>query len=133
MSNLILEIPREDLEKIISRAKQSEQEIIGVFLGRKTQRKRKVEVTEFLTNVTQSRVRFEVDPEEFYTVIERAEAEELDLIGFFHSHPAPPRPSDIDLTYMKFWPNSYWLIIDGNTGNYTAWQYEKTSVQVIPV
>lgn len=133
MSNLLLEIPREDLEKIISRAKQSEQEIIGVFLGKTTQRKRKVEVTEFLTNVTQSRVRFEVDPEEFYTAIERAEAEELDLIGFFHSHPAAPRPSDIDLTYMKLWPNSYWLIIDGNTGNYAAWQYEKTSVQVIPI
>ena len=33
------------------------------------------------------------------------------LIGVYHSHPADPAPSSIDLEYMKLWPQSVWLAV----------------------
>jgi len=41
----------------------------------------------------------------------KAEENGLQLIGFYHSHPAAPRPSPINLDYMKLWPHSIWLIV----------------------
>jgi proteasome lid subunit RPN8/RPN11 len=62
-------------------------------------------------NRLKSTVRFQIDPEEFLESLWEAEKENLEHIGFFHSHPAPPHPSAVDVRYMRFWPETAWLII----------------------
>lgn len=61
-------------------------------------------------NKLESTTRFEIDPMIVYSEFRRAEAEELEFIGVFHSHHAPAAPSLIDLRFMKLWNHAIWLI-----------------------
>jgi proteasome lid subunit RPN8/RPN11 len=61
-------------------------------------------------NILNSEVEFEIDPQLFIAELEKADAKGQELVGFFHSHPAPAYPSGIDLKNMKLWPNTFWLI-----------------------
>ncbi len=74
------------------------------------------------SNKLQSTARFEIGPETFANAFTEAEREGLDFIGLFHSHPAPARPSLIDLKYMKLWGDAIWLIFSLTDCNITAYQ-----------
>jgi len=62
-------------------------------------------------NVLESIINFRIDPEGFLKLLSEAEREGMELVGFFHSHPAAPQPSVTDTKYMKLWPENIWLII----------------------
>jgi len=62
-------------------------------------------------NVLESITNFQIDAEEFLRSLSEAEREGIELIGFFHSHPAAAHPSVTDAKYMKLWPGNIWLII----------------------
>lgn len=62
------------------------------------------------TNVLNSTVEFAINPQFFVVELKKAEKEGLELIGFFHSHPAKAYPSAVDLENMKLWTNTLWLI-----------------------
>ena len=64
-----------------------------------------------MENVAQSKATFAIDPEEQFRVISEAENQGLLLVGIYHSHPAPPKPSGWDLEYMAYNPVVW--IIDG--------------------
>ena len=61
-------------------------------------------------NVLKSTVEFTINPQFFVVELKKAEKEGLDLVGFFHSHPAKAYPSAVDLENMKLWTNTLWLI-----------------------
>ena len=61
-------------------------------------------------NILNSRIQFKINPLLVLAESEKAEKEGLELVGFFHSHPAPPYPSEIDIKNMKLWTNTFWLI-----------------------
>lgn len=61
-------------------------------------------------NILNSSIKFEINPLLVLTESEKAEKEGLELVGFFHSHPAPSYPSEIDIKNMKLWTNTLWLI-----------------------
>jgi len=43
------------------------------------------------------RTRYRIDPEQQLAALERADAEGLDVVGFYHSHPTgPAEPSETD-------------------------------------
>lgn len=67
-----------------------------------------------MENVEQSDSQFAIDPEREYEVLEVAAQERLDLVGIFHSHPAPPYPSVRDLQFMEHNPCAW--VIDGIQG-----------------
>jgi proteasome lid subunit RPN8/RPN11 len=69
-----------------------------------------VEKVVIVPNVKNSLVEFEIDPQLVLDEVNKAELKELKLIGFFHSHPADPYPSKIDLNSMRLWENYVWLI-----------------------
>jgi proteasome lid subunit RPN8/RPN11 len=59
---------------------------------------KRVEKVLFVPNQAQSPVRFVMDPQEQLRAFEWIEANELDLLGIFHSHPSGPEtvsPTDI--------------------------------------
>jgi proteasome lid subunit RPN8/RPN11 len=84
-------------------------------------------------NKLQSPTRFEVDPEAFAKAFTEADQEGLDFIGMFHSHPAPEKPSIIDLKYMKLWGDAIWLILSSTSGHLAAYQMTNGRVSEIAI
>ncbi|MFW9974717.1 MAG: M67 family metallopeptidase, partial [Candidatus Thorarchaeota archaeon] len=66
-----------------------------------------------------STISFMVDPEEQYRLLVEAEAQGEDLVGIFHSHPAPPYPSRRDQKNMKINP-VVWLIASKDSGRWVS-------------
>jgi proteasome lid subunit RPN8/RPN11 len=62
---------------------------------------------------------FMVNPEEQYRLMIEAEEKGEDLVGIFHSHPAPPFPSSRDQQNMKLNP-VVWLIASKDSGNWVT-------------
>ena len=73
--------------------------------------------------------RFEMDPTEFIKVEQKAEKAELEIIGFYHSHPDwPPIPSQTDILFA--WEGSYYVIVSifqGQPLNTRVWQLAEDS------
>jgi len=65
------------------------------------------------------RTSFAVNPEEQYRLLVEAEERGEDLIGIFHSHPAPPFPSSRDQQNMKLNP-VVWLIASKDSGDWVS-------------
>ena len=69
------------------------EEACGVLGGRDGQ----VEQVALVTNRLHSPVRFQMAPEEQLRAFQQIEAQGLEIIAFFHSHPTgPPFPSETD-------------------------------------
>jgi proteasome lid subunit RPN8/RPN11 len=68
--------------------------------------------------------RFKIEPEDFMRVEKEARARNLDVIGFYHSHPDhPARPSDYDRQHaLPFY--SYLIVsVEGGTAqDMTSWE-----------
>jgi len=73
---------------------QAPLEACGLLAGKKDS----VEAVLEVRNAVQSPVRFRMDPQEQYNAFMWIEANELDLVGIYHSHPSGPEtasPTDI--------------------------------------
>ena len=73
---------------------QAPLEACGLLAGKQDS----VETVLRVRNAEQSRVRFRMDAEEQYNAFKWMEANDLDLLGIFHSHPSGPEtvsPTDI--------------------------------------
>ena len=80
-----------------------------------------------------ARTSFSVSPEVEYGLLVEAEKRGESLIGIFHSHPAPPRPSQSDLRNMRFNP-VVWLVASKLTGSWIVKGYvleENSAVKVV--
>lgn len=102
------------------------QEICGFLLGRVTDGNREVTRHRAVDNARaegEQRNRYIIRPEDFLATEKLARAEQLDIIGFYHSHPnAPARPSVYDTEHA--WPWYVYVIVsvlDGRAGDVTAW------------
>ena len=62
---------------------------------------------------------FMVNPEEQYRLLVEAEEQDEELVGIFHSHPAPPFPSKRDQQNMKLNP-VVWLIASKDSGSWVS-------------
>ena len=72
-------------------------------------------------NVAPSPTRYEVAPEEIAAAEVEAAEIGLEVVGYYHSHPAsPPVPSPTDLEAA--WPWYSYLIVDARTGELRAWR-----------
>ncbi|MFW9837492.1 MAG: M67 family metallopeptidase [Candidatus Thorarchaeota archaeon] len=79
-----------------------------------------------------SKISFMVNPEEQYHLLVEAEEEGLELVGIFHSHPAPPYPSKRDKENMKLNP-VVWLIASKDTGNWASKAFLLEDEQIVEV
>jgi proteasome lid subunit RPN8/RPN11 len=63
-------------------------------------------------NTAASPLRFEIDGREVLSLIERIEAEGLELGAIYHSHTrTAPHPSQTDINFAAHWPGVQWLIV----------------------
>jgi proteasome lid subunit RPN8/RPN11 len=98
-----------------------------------TQKEAVVKQVVMASNKLQSTVRFEMDPEEFASAFFEAEKEGIDLIGLFHSHPAPAKPSSIDLEGMRLWKDVIWLIFSSISGKLAGYQMKNDKVVEVAI
>jgi proteasome lid subunit RPN8/RPN11 len=62
-------------------------------------------------NQSMSTVRFSIDPIMMYKALKKSEEKGETIIGVYHSHPAGPEPSHVDVSYME--GTSYvWVIVE---------------------
>ena len=87
------------------------EEACGVLAGEYGEDHSRVTAAHPTANVAETpEIRYYVDPEEQLAVIESIEDAGLDVVGFYHTHPAgPPRPSDTDAERAT-WPGYSYAI-----------------------
>lgn len=122
-------ISLKDLKEILSRSLSSQIEQTGLLIGKFKERKAFVKRVVFTKNINKSSISFTIDPMEVYRTIINAEKEGLEVVGIYHSHPAPPAPSLSDKRGMKLWP-VVWLIVNSITGDYAAWNPDSRRVRI---
>lgn len=72
-------------------------EACGLIAGKVNGDEKYIEKVYLLTNIDESNEHFSMDPKEQLTAIKDIRANDLQLLGNFHSHPeAPARPSEED-------------------------------------
>lgn len=105
-------------------------ECCGLLLGRFAEQGNKVVVeTHPISNAreeTAKRNRFLIRPDELLRGEKYAAARELDVIGFYHSHPDHPAvPSQYDLEHA--WPLYSYIVVavhDGVKKDFRSWEME---------
>jgi proteasome lid subunit RPN8/RPN11 len=106
-------------------------EACGLLFGHVGQRVAAVKKIVASSNVLKSSTRFQIDPEEFLGALTKAENENLDHVGFFHSHPASPEPSMTDIKYMQLWPDNIWLMLSSINHEMAAYHAVNSSFRRI--
>ena len=129
-------IPRNYLGKIVEEAlKTPNIEICGLLIGVVKNKVVIVKRIKFTPNVAKSSIRFSIDPKILYETYMEVEKIGEDIVGIFHSHPASPQPSAIDIEYMEINP-VVWLIIGVlREENYeiAAWQFFEGKIHNVEI
>ena len=104
-------------------------ECCGLLLGRFQTESKVVQETYPISNAREEsakRNRFLIEPEELMRGERYARSKELEVIGFYHSHPdSPARPSQYDLEHA--WPMYSYIIVstnEGDSGDLFSWEQE---------
>jgi proteasome lid subunit RPN8/RPN11 len=100
------------LESIVRHARDTQPaECCGILIGRPATIDATDASDELVTiveavparNLAESPTRFLIDPTNHFDALRQARARGLDVIGFYHSHPAtPPRPSPTDIAEASY-------------------------------
>lgn len=104
-------------------------ECCGLLLGRYEPDGKRVKETYPISNAREEsakRNRFLIQPEELLRGEQYARSRELEVVGFYHSHPdSPARPSQYDLEHA--WPTYSYIIVstsEGHSGDLFSWEQE---------
>ena len=120
---MIIHLTKQGLDSLKDEAKNRYPiEACAMLFGKTTEKEAFVTRIEVAPNILRSSVRFEIEPQKVAQTFKEAEEAGLEFIGVFHSHPAPAKPSAIDLQYMRLWGNAVWLILSSTEGNFAAFQ-----------
>src|ERR1044072_2955875 len=107
-------------------------ECCGLLLGRFEMDAKVVSEPYPISNAREEsakRNRFLIEPEELMRGERYARSKELEVVGFYHSHPdSPARPSQYDLEHA--WPTYSYIIVstsEGDSGDPFSWEQETDS------
>jgi len=131
-----IKISRKDLRKIIEESiKNLSMEICGLLMGKIDNKTAVIKRIKFTPNISESPIRFKIDPLTLYETYMEAEKRGEEVVGIFHSHPSSSQPSALDIEYMQVNP-VVWLIV-GVRGkeNYeiSAWQLFEGKIQPVEI
>ncbi len=119
-----LHISRREVDRLYEHAeKQLPAEAVALLFGTTSDVSVYANRVELMKNISRTNLTsFSVDPEAEYKLLIEAEQRGESLVGIFHSHPAPPRPSKTDLKNMHLNP-VIWLVASKITGNWVIMGY----------
>ena len=144
MSGPVLKIEHQLLQRIHSHGVETyPHECCGALLGRDANSGREVVALLPLANRRNDspRNRFEVTPEDVRLAEKMASEKQIELIGWYHSHPdAPARPSEFDREHA--WPWYSYIIVSvqqGQPRDTTSWRlhddraaYDSEKIESLP-
>ncbi|HZA62049.1 MAG TPA: M67 family metallopeptidase [Nitrososphaeraceae archaeon] len=123
-----------ELERLACLARDSlPNESCALLLGNNTNKENEIQVIETLPMKNSDALpttRFRIDSQELINGYLRAEKMGLNVVGIFHSHPAPPIPSSTDKIFMEINP-VVWLIYSTLTNESRAYIYEQKKVREV--
>ena len=104
-------------------------ECCGLLLGHYDPEGKVVTETYSISNAREEsakRNRFLIEPEELMRGERYARSKNIEVVGFYHSHPdSPARPSQYDLEHA--WPTYSYIIVstsEGHSGDLFSWEQE---------
>ncbi len=100
-------------------------ESCALLLGKIDEDKAIVSRVIFAKNADKSQTTFSIEPNELLEAYKEAENSGFDIVGIFHSHPAPARPSATDTKYMEINPVA-WLIMSTTENELMVFLYDNT-------
>ncbi|MBD3405508.1 MAG: peptidase [Candidatus Lokiarchaeota archaeon] len=107
-----------DLDLLLSHAEEDLPfESVSLLFGNETESGFHATRAVHMNNTLRSKTQFRIDPEELYSLLLAAERDNEELVGIFHSHPAPPFPSSSDISNMRLNP-VVWIIASNLTGSW---------------
>ena len=123
-------VPKEQLTEIREHGvRDYPYECCGLLLGRFGEDAKIVTETYPISNAREEsakRNRFLITPEELMKGERYARSRDLEVVGFYHSHPdSPARPSKYDLDHA--WPTYSYIIVstsEGQSGDLFSWEQE---------
>jgi [CysO sulfur-carrier protein]-S-L-cysteine hydrolase len=122
------------LERLASLARDSlPNESCALLLGNNTNKENEIQVKETLSmknSDASPTTRFRIDSQELINGYLRAEKMGLNVVGIFHSHPAPPIPSSTDKIFMEINP-VIWLIYSTLTNESRAYIFEQEKIREV--
>lgn len=125
----ILKIRKKDLEVLERDALRSYPlEACALLIGVIDEEEALVTDLFIAKNMDESSFSFTISPKSLFDALNKADREGKEIIGIFHSHPAPPQPSSIDLKFMKLNP-IVWLIMSMIDHRLAAYQQQGDVVQ----
>ncbi|MHA2091672.1 MAG: Mov34/MPN/PAD-1 family protein [Candidatus Kariarchaeaceae archaeon] len=123
--NIIL--PKLQYEKILTHGEEGfPEEICGVFIGLYIDGNPHVKEARRMknTNSGSRNTRYNIDPMDLIKLEDEIDAEGLEMLGIYHSHPNhPARPSQYDFDHA--WPNISYAVLkvqDGKSDLLTSWR-----------
>jgi proteasome lid subunit RPN8/RPN11 len=120
-----LRMRKVDLDSILRQGKEElPVESCGLMVGRREGAAFVCDHIVPTENVDSSPVSFTIAPEELLKGYRHADEVGMELVGIYHSHPAPPAPSPTDLGFMK-WSAPVWLIVSSLNWKYAAFRLGK--------
>jgi proteasome lid subunit RPN8/RPN11 len=129
LSGPLLKIPEDLIRRIHAHGAETyPQECCGALLGQESEARR--EVLDLLPLANRRRDspqnRFELAPEDVRLAEKTARDRQLELLGWYHSHPdAPARPSEFDREHA--WPWYSYIIVSvekGEPRDMTSWRLQ---------
>lgn len=126
----MIRIPKEQLVEIREHGvRDYPYECCGLLLGRFTEDGKTVKETYPISNAREEsakRNRFLITPEELMKGERYARSRDLEVVGFYHSHPdCPAVPSRYDLDHA--WPTYSYIIVstsEGDSSDLFSWEQE---------
>ncbi len=103
-------IPEKLFEKMVKHAKNTAPyESVSIIAGTIKDKQALAEKVFTPENIDKSTVSFTVDPLILLEIYTKIDESDMEVVGIFHTHPAPPFPSGTDKRFMEVNP-SVWLI-----------------------
>ena len=126
----MIKVPKEKLTEIREHGvRDYPYECCGLLLGRFGENGKLVHETYPISNAREEsakRNRFLITPEELMKGERYARSRDLEVVGFYHSHPdSPAVPSRYDLDHA--WPTYSYIIVstsEGQSGDLFSWEQE---------
>jgi proteasome lid subunit RPN8/RPN11 len=114
-------------------ARRAPEEACGLLAGRRQGEQLVADLLIITTNLLHSATRYRIDPHEQLAAFNQMEAQGLELVGIYHSHPqGPENPSPTDLV-EAYYPEAVQLIWSGRDGEWTCAAYTIQPGSVTPV
>jgi proteasome lid subunit RPN8/RPN11 len=108
----MLRIKKADYEKIVAHARENlPEEACGLIAGTRDGDSKEIRKVYLLTNIDHTNEHFSIDPREQLEAVKDMRANDLALLGNWHSHPeSPARPSEEDKR-LAYDPTVSYLIL----------------------